>query len=302
MRVRNVLPVVVLVLIVALVLPAPALPDAAGASGAQPAAPDNTAVAPTGAAPDNTAVAPTGAVPDNTAVAPTGAAGTDNAAPAPAGPAGGAGPEEEAPLAPPASIADPLERVNRAFFVFNDKAYYWVLKPVARGYSAVVPQMWRVSVRHFFSNLAMPIRFVNNVLQGKVKGAGTELLRFGINSTIGMAGLFDPATTGFHIAARDEDLGQTLGRYGLGGGFYIVWPLLGPSTARDTVGMAGDGFLDPVNYLTDTWAVVGVKAFKTENNVSLSIGDYEALTESALDPYVAVRDAYIQNRAQKVRE
>lgn len=301
MRVRNVLPVVVPILIVALLLPAPALPDEAGAAGARAAATDNTAVAPTGAAPDNTAVAPTGAAPDSTA-APAGAAGTDNAAPAPAGPDGGAGPEEEAPLAPPASIADPLERVNRAFFVFNDKAYYWVLKPVARGYGAVVPQMWRVSVRHFFSNLAMPIRFVNNMLQGKVKGAGTELLRFGINSTIGMAGLFDPATTGFHIAERDEDLGQTLGRYGLGGGFYIVWPLLGPSTARDTVGTAGDGFLDPVNYLGNTWAIVGVKAFKTENSVSLSIGDYEALTESALDPYVAVRDAYIQNRAQKVRE
>ncbi len=279
MRVRKwpVLPI--LFAILALVLPRPAVSGEAGArEGAVPVpAADNAA-------------------------APAGAVGADNAAETPEAPPGGPAPEEEIAQAPPATIADPLEPVNRAFFAFNDKAYFWVLKPVARGYNAVVPQLVRASARNFFSNLATPARFVNNLLQGKFKGAGTELLRLGINSTIGMGGLFDPAKTGFHIEKRDEDLGQTLGRYGLGGGFYIVWPLVGPSTARDTVGMAGDAFLDPVNYLSDPWTAVGVKAFKAENEVSLSLGDYEALTESALDPYVAVRDAYVQNRARKVRE
>lgn len=227
----------------------------------------------------------------------------DNAAEAgpgasePSGPAGEAAAEEPSP-----TVADPLEPVNRAIFVFNDKAYFWVMKPVARGYRAVVPQGVRVSVRNFFSNLGTPIRLANNLLQGKPKGAGTELLRFVINSTIGMAGLFDPAKTGFHIEKRNEDLGQTLGRYGLGQGFYIVLPILGPSTARDTAGLAGDYFADPLSYISDPWAAAGVRAFKSENEVSLSIGDYEDLKESSLDPYVAVRDAYVQNRAKKVRE
>jgi len=199
-------------------------------------------------------------------------------------------------------VADPLESVNRAIFVFNDKAYFWVMKPIAQGYRAVVPQGVRVSVRNFFSNLGTPIRLANNLLQAKFEGAGTELLRFVINSTIGMAGLFDPAKTGFHVEKRNEDLGQTFGRYGLGQGFYIVLPILGPSTARDTVGLVGDYFIDPLTYIGDPWAETGVRAFKSENEVSLSIGDYEDLKESSLDPYVAIRDAYVQNRAKKVRE
>lgn len=263
-----------------------------GTVAASPGAADDSAATPPGAA-DNTAA-------DNTAAAPPGAAAppADNTAEAPEAPAAA----DEAGEPPPATVADPLEPVNRALFAFNDKAYFWVLKPVAQGYRAVVPQDVRVAVRNFFSNLGTPARFANNLLQGKLKGAGTELLRFLLNSTVGMAGLFDPAETGYHIRKRDEDLGQTLGRYGLGQGFYIVWPILGPSTGRDTVGLAGDSFLDPVNYLRDQWAAVGVKAFKSENEVSLSIGDYEDLKKSSLDPYAAVRDAYVQNRAKKVRE
>ncbi len=235
-------------------------------------------------------------VPDNVAAADN-AAGPAQAAPEPTGPAGEAAEEEPLP-----TVADPLEPVNRAIFVFNDKAYFWVLKPVARGYRAVVPEGARVSVRNFFSNLGTPVRFANNLLQGKVKGAGAELLRFVINSTIGIAGLFDPAGAGFHIEKRNEDLGQTLGRYGLGQGFYIVLPILGPSSARDAVGLAGDAFADPLTYIEDPWAEAGVRAFKSENEVSLSIGDYEDLTESSVDPYAAVRDAYVQYRARKVRE
>ncbi|HBO68922.1 MAG TPA: hypothetical protein DD658_01755 [Deltaproteobacteria bacterium] len=101
---------------------------------------------------------------------------------------------------------------------------------------------------------------------------------------------------------REEDLGQTFGKYGLGHGFYIVLPLLGPSSLRDAAGLAGDSFLDPVDYAADGEVVVGVKAFKAENELSLRIGDYEDLTKSAIDPYVAVRDAYSQHRAKQVRE
>ncbi len=192
--------------------------------------------------------------------------------------------------------------MNRALFVVNDKAYFWVMKPVAQGYRAVVPEGVRVSVRNFFANLAMPIRFVNNLLQGKGKGMGVELLRFAINTTAGIGGLFDPAKNDFHIDPSDEDLGQTFGKYGLGHGLYIVLPLLGPSSLRDAAGLAGDSFLDAVNYLEDRWAVAGVKAFKAENEISLTIGRYEDLKKSAIDPYVALRDAYVQYRAKKVKE
>lgn len=207
---------------------------------------------------------------------------------------------EEEP-SPPATVADPIEPVNRAIFRFNDKAYYWFFKPVAKGYNVVVPQGVRVAVRNFFSNLATPIRAANNLLQGNVRATGTELLRFTINSTIGMAGLFDPARDGFHLEKKEADLGQTLGRYGLGQGMYLVLPLLGPTTLRDGVGSAGDLFLDPLSYIRPTEASVGVNAYKRENDLSLRIGEYEDLTGAALDPYVAVRDAYAQHRAGKVR-
>jgi len=206
--------------------------------------------------------------------------------------------EEESPHA----ISDPLEPVNRALFVFNDKAYFWVMKPVAQGYRAVVPEGVRLSVRNFFSNLAMPIRFVNNLLQGKIRNCGTELARFAINTTAGIGGLFDPAGNDFHIKPREEDLGQTFGRYGLGHGFYIVLPLLGPSSLRDAAGMAGDFFLDPINYAGDREVVIGANVLKAENELSLRIGEYEDLKKSSIDPYVAVRDAYSQYRARKVGE
>jgi len=204
--------------------------------------------------------------------------------------------------APPPSLADPLEPVNRALFVFNDKAYFWVMKPVAQGYRAIVPEVMRISVRNFFSNLAMPIRFVNNLLQGKIRNSGVELLRFALNTTAGIGGLFDPAKDDFRLLPRDEDLGQTFGTYGIGHGLYIVLPLLGPSSLRDTLGRAGDSFLDPVNYVEDTEVVIGAKVLNAENEISLRIGEYEDLKKSALDPYVAVRDAYSQYREKKVKE
>ena len=203
---------------------------------------------------------------------------------------------------PPPHLADPLEPLNRAFFFINDKTYFWILKPVARGYRAILPQDIRVCVKNFFSNLAMPIRFVNNLLQGKIRNSGVELARFAINTTAGIGGLFDPAKQNWHIEPRDEDLGQTLGKYGLGQGFYIFIPLIGPSSLRDGIGLTGDFFLHPLTYTHDAKLVVGSYALYTVNRVSLSIGEYEDLKKSALDPYVAVRDAYSQYRDKKVKE
>ncbi len=198
------------------------------------------------------------------------------------------------------SVADPLEPWNRLMYHFNDKLYFWVLKPVAKGYNAVVPEGARVSVSNFFHNVATPIRFVSSLLQGKVKSAGIELARFGVNTTFGFLGLLDPAKKDLNLLSQDEELGQTLGKYGMGNIFYIVWPFLGPSSVRDSIGEFGDGFLDPVNYISPTKAVLGIQAYERINDTSLHIGDYEDLKESAIDPYIAIRDAYIQHRQYKI--
>ena len=200
-------------------------------------------------------------------------------------------------------IADPLEPINRVFFHFNDKLYFWVLKPVATGYKKVAPEPLRISVRNFFSNLFTPIRVVNCLLQGKFKGFGEELLRLVANSTVGMLGFMDPAKTALNLERQDEDLGQTLGLYGFGPGFFINWPILGPSSLRDTVGSVGDGFIDPLNYLVDsTMYNAATRGYERVNTTSLTIGEYESLKKAALDPYVSLRDAYYQYRKNKIKK
>ena len=133
-------------------------------------------------------------------------------------------------------VYDPFEKFNRGMFWFNDKAYFYVMKPVAKGWRWLAPEPLRLGIRNFFSNLRAPIRFVNAALQGKFRDAGNELTRFGVNSTLGIGGLFDPAKAHFGIERKIEDTGQTLAHYGVGPGPYLVLPFLGPSNFRD--GMA----------------------------------------------------------------
>jgi phospholipid-binding lipoprotein MlaA len=200
-----------------------------------------------------------------------------------------------------AEIADPLEPFNRAMYHFNDKLYFWFLKPVAQGYGKVVPENARVGVDNFFNNLAFPIRFVNCLLQANFGGAAEELGRFAINTIWGIGGLLDPASSKeIDLTKQDKDFGQTLGTYGIGQGFYITWPIFGPSSPRDTVGLVGDSFLRPFTYLSPWYAGTGARAYDMVNDTSLRIGDYEALKGAAIDPYVAIRDAYVQYRLKKI--
>jgi len=201
------------------------------------------------------------------------------------------------------TLADPLEPMNRLFFAFNDRLYIWALEPVASGYAKVLPEDIRLCVRRFFRNLTAPIRVANHLLQGQLQAGGSELARFAINTTIGVAGLADPAADSFGIKHRHADLGQTLGIYGFGDGFYITWPLLGPSTLRDSVGMAGDALVNPLYYIaaSDPRAGAAVYGGRTVNTVSLHLGEYERMTEAAFDPYLAVRDAYWQYRRNQVQ-
>jgi len=199
-------------------------------------------------------------------------------------------------------VADPLAPWNRLMHRFNDKFYFWLLKPVAQGYKAVTPTPVRTGIKNFFHNLIYPIRLVNCLAQGKMAAAGTETERFLTNTFVGILGFGDPARHKLNMLPHDEDLGQTLAHYGVGNGFYIVWPILGPSTLRDSVGFVGDRFLNPVTYVDPTALSIGITGYKIVNDTSFQIGDYEALKEAAVEPYNALRNAYIQYRQKKVAE
>lgn len=218
-------------------------------------------------------------------------------------------PDENSPLEPAPSeeagetIADPIEPVNRAFFHFNDKLYFWVFKPVATGYKTIIPEDGRVGVHNFFSNFTTPVRLVNCLLQARFKGAGNETLRFVINTTYGLGGLLDTAKKEFNIEKQEADFGQTLGVWGMGPAFYIHWPILGPSTLRETVGYVGDTLLDVRTYLPSEFLIVNASAWVLDkvNETSLTLGEYESLKKAALDPYIAVREAYYQYRQNKIK-
>jgi phospholipid-binding lipoprotein MlaA len=199
-------------------------------------------------------------------------------------------------------IADPLEGVNRLMYGLNDVLHFWVLEPCASICKAVVPEPARIGIHNFFNNLTTPVRFVNCLLQGKGEAAGTEFERFVVNTTVGVLGFGDPAKDQYGLEPVAEDLGQTLAVHGFENGFYIVLPLLGPSTVRDSVGKVGDLFLNPVFYLEPTEAAVGTSAVKITNENSFRIGEYEVFKSAAVDPYVAMREAYIQYRNKQIEE
>jgi phospholipid-binding lipoprotein MlaA len=209
---------------------------------------------------------------------------------------------EEETKAPPIPIRDPLSPWNRMMFKFNDKLYFWVLKPVARGYGAVLPHMVRTGIKNFFYNLKAPIRVTSCVLQGKGEKAMAEISRFVVNSTAGGLCFADVAKKYPRLNTSPEDLGQTFGRYGIGNGIYLVWPFLGPSTLRDTLGFAGDQLLNPVPYFVSAEENLEITALETINQTSLTIGNYESLKNAAIQPYEAFRNAYIQYRQNLVSE
>jgi phospholipid-binding lipoprotein MlaA len=200
------------------------------------------------------------------------------------------------------TVSDPIEPWNRTMFGVNDRIYFWVAKPVMQTYEKIMPRPVRVGIGNFFRNLATPARFVNCLLQGKGPEADRELRRFGINTTAGILGFGDPARDRWHLAPANEDLGQTLAVHSFGDGFYLVWPVLGPSTLRDSVGMVGDAFLNPIRYVKPVEASIGISAADATNDASFHIGEYEAFKSAAVDPYAAMREAYIQYRNKQIKE
>lgn len=216
---------------------------------------------------------------------------------------------------------DPLESFNTKVFEFNRQVDRFVLKPVAKGYNFLMPDLVQVGISNMFSNLRFAPRFLNNLFQGKLKGAGIEAGRFVLNSTVGMAGFFDFAKE-VKLVTPEEDFGQTMGYYGVGPGPYLVLPLLPPFTVRDFTGFLTDIALNPINWLvapiievdgvpsviahknrtTTSFIQIGARVGEIVNDRSRNLEKFQGVEEATLDLYSAVRNAYLQTRAKAVRE
>lgn len=212
--------------------------------------------------------------------------------------------------APPAAAAiqdesaadyDPIEKVNRGIFWFNDHADEYVLEPVARGWHRMMPDPVETSISNFFSNLRFPVVMVNDLLQAKPKAATIDVGRFMVNTTFGVVGFFDPATD-WGLTRHNEDFGQTLGWWGVPPGPYLMLPIFGPSNPRDTGGLVVDYVLSVYPWLVDSYALFGVGAVNVVNARAQILDEVRQAKEASLDYYVFVRNAYFQRRAALIND
>lgn len=209
-------------------------------------------------------------------------------------------------------IFDPLSGYNRVMTTFNDKLFMNVLNPISKGYAYVTPESIRIGINNFFENIMFPVRFTNNLLQLKFQNSTEELERFLVNTLWGLGGFLDPATNELKINAHKEDFGQTLGFYGVGEGFPVVLPFLGPSNVRDIVGIVGDSYVSPLTVTgnedikykipNNLEQQIGIQTFDVVNSTSLKLGQYESLKKDALDLYPFLRDIYSQARKKQIEE
>jgi phospholipid-binding lipoprotein MlaA len=197
------------------------------------------------------------------------------------------------------SANDPLEPMNRAVFKFNDALDNAVLTPVAKGYQAVVPELVRTGIGNFFGNFSDGWSAINQLLQGKGEAAATMTMRVATNSLFGLGGLFDVASD-LGMERQSEDFGQTLGRWGMPAGPYLVWPLLGPSTGRDTLARPLDLYWSPSLLVNDGGAIAGLSALQLIDTRANLLSASRVLDGIALDKYTFVRDAYIARRRNLV--
>jgi phospholipid-binding lipoprotein MlaA len=198
---------------------------------------------------------------------------------------------------------DPWEPFNERMFWFNREVLdRYLLKPAATAWDFIFPDPVQEGIHNIFDNLAVVRRVVNNSLQAKFGGAGRELARFTINSTVGVVGFFDVARDGFGIQQSDEDTGQTFGVWGMGPGPYLVLPFLPPLTVRDGIGYAFDTLMTPYIYFIPWYANTGATATNVVNERSINLDRFERVAESTVDLYGAVRNAYLQRRAAAIRQ
>ena len=205
-------------------------------------------------------------------------------------------PTEEAATHP----GDPFHPFNKAMFTFNDWLDANALEPAARGWDFVVPHPAQRGIANFYDNLLFPIRFANDVLQGEVDPAVVILSRFTVNTTVGLAGLFDVASA-MGLPSHRANFGQTMGKWGIPPGPYLVLPFLGSSDVRDTVGIVVDGYLGVVTFFVDVQILIGSTAVNAVNRRSLALEQVESVRSASLDLYSAARDAYFQQREELVK-
>lgn len=201
-----------------------------------------------------------------------------------------------------AEIYDPWESYNTTMFTFNRRVDKYVLKPVAEVYNAFVPEFAQQGISNGFYNFFVVPRLVNNLLQGKFKGAGIELSRFVINSTMGLAGFFDVAGEAFGLETPTEDLGQTFAVYGADPGPYLILPLLPPLTVRDGIGYFANNSMNPAWWLLPLPTIFGMNGGEILNERSLNLELFQGVEETTVDLYGAVRNAYYQRRAKAIKE
>jgi len=211
------------------------------------------------------------------------------------------GPPTRAQEVPAAAENDPIESVNRKIFWFNDHLDMYVLEPVAKGWHFVLPDRVETSITNFFYNLRFPIHTLNDLLQGKFKNAGIDVGRFVVNTTVGVAGFFDPAT-GWGLPMHWEDFGQTLGWWGVGPGPYLVLPLLGPSDIRDGGGLIVDSAASITPFFVNTYILLGARAVEIVNTRAQYLDIVRKAKESAFDYYTFVRNAYLQRRVGLIND
>jgi phospholipid-binding lipoprotein MlaA len=200
-------------------------------------------------------------------------------------------------------LSDPFEPINTRVLKFNEKTDEIVVRPVVSTYAAVVPPPAREGLSRVFNNAAVIPRFANALFQFQITQAGTEAARFGINSTLGLAGWFDPAGEWFGLQEEDNDFGLTLAKYGIAPGPYVMLPILGPSSVRDVVGMVADGLMDPIDYVAPGSAVYykyAARAVQTLNSRTENRGALEYLDLYAVDKYGAIQDAYFERRQKQI--
>ena len=194
-----------------------------------------------------------------------------------------------------AAFEDPLEFINRPIFAFNDKLFEYVLIPAAKGYTKVVPDPVRNSVGNFFSNIREPLNALNQLFQGDVGDSGKSVGRFLINSTVGILGFFDPATSWFEIDEKVSTINDTLVNYDVGYGSYLVLPILGQSDLRNGFSTITESVFHPIQYATENPETLYIQAYGGFHAFSPEAPTYEQLRSETDDPYIFFRNLYMQS-------
>lgn len=195
---------------------------------------------------------------------------------------------------------DPFQPFNRAMFSVNDTFDEYILAPSARGWDFVMPHVVQRSIGNFFDNLLFPIHLANNLLQGEIDRSAVTLTRFAVNTTVGLGGVFDPATK-LDMPIQRADFGQTLGRWGTPPGPYLVWPVWGSSNVRDTVGLLVDAYFGVQTFFVDLPILIGSTAINALNTRSMNLETVDGARDASFDLYVAVRNAYDQQRLEDIK-